>query len=104
MLRIVPCAPRYPGGPVESFTVVTTEPTAFMERYHDRQPLILRAGDCGPWLDPETKLADVVALMRPYDGEITVRVLDKMINSSKAPNVPALLEGPKPVSWGPLFS
>ena len=50
------------------------------------------------------KLADVVALMRPYDGEITVRVLDKMINSSKAPNVPALLEGPKPVSWGPLFS
>lgn len=49
----------------EGFTVMTTTPTPMMAELHSRWPVILRPEDRGLWLDPSTKRADLLALMRP---------------------------------------
>ena len=42
-------------GEVETFTILTTEPTAFLSSLHDRMPLVLRPEELQLWLegDPE---------------------------------------------------
>lgn len=38
------------GEPVESFTVLTTEPNELMAPIHNRMPVIVRPSDVGGWL------------------------------------------------------
>ena len=38
--------------PIESFTILTTEPNALLRPLHDRMPVILDPGDFDLWLDP----------------------------------------------------
>lgn len=57
--------------PLETFTVLTTEPNEVMRAVHDRMPVILARADFARWLDPETRDAAAVAdLLRacPADG------------------------------------
>lgn len=94
-------APRYVEGPVESFTIMTTEPSAWAAKFHDRMPCIVEGEAARRWLDERTSTRDALALLAPYPGALTVRDLDRAINRSSAPNDPGLL---RPLDRpGPLF-
>lgn len=45
--------PGFGDGPVESFTILTTEPNKAMAEIHNRMPVILAPEDYGLWLAPE---------------------------------------------------
>jgi putative SOS response-associated peptidase YedK len=52
----------------QTCSVITTAANVFMEPLHDRMPVILDAASYSTWLDPATKPADALSLLRPYDG------------------------------------
>lgn len=57
-------------GPIESFTIITTEANELMRTLHDRMPVILHEADYAAWLDPQN--ADTAALeqlLKPYPAE-----------------------------------
>ncbi len=55
------------GEPVETYTIITTEPNELMAKLHNRMPAILHPGDEAEWLDPDiTDPAQVERLLVPY--------------------------------------
>ena len=63
--------PRDGRDPIESFTILTTEPNTVVARLHDRMPVILQPGDYEAWLDPS--LDDAVAIqafLRPAPDDL----------------------------------
>ncbi|WP_254535653.1 SOS response-associated peptidase [Halomarina litorea] len=71
------------GGPdreteaIETFTIVTREPTPFMAQYHHRQALVLAPEDEAAWLDG----ADVEAVGMPTDEEFRAYPVSKAVNN-----------------------
>jgi putative SOS response-associated peptidase YedK len=57
------------GPPLESFTVITTDPNEVTEPLHDRMPVILEPRDYDRWLDPADPEQPPVDLLRPYPAE-----------------------------------
>ena len=58
------------GEPVESCTIITTEPNEFMRPIHNRMPVILTVKDYEVWLDPAVQQTDTIqALLKPYPVE-----------------------------------
>jgi putative SOS response-associated peptidase YedK len=60
-----------PGGePVESCTIVTTEPNELMAAIHDRMPVILPAAAHALWLDPAVRESErLQELLQPFDPD-----------------------------------
>ena len=58
---------RGPKGPVETCTIVTTEPNAVTAPIHNRMPVILDPADYDRWLDPSQPEAE--ALLRPCSDD-----------------------------------
>ncbi|OHB81514.1 MAG: hypothetical protein A2V98_01305 [Planctomycetes bacterium RBG_16_64_12] len=57
-------------GPLESCTLLTTEPNELLEPIHNRMPVILAADDYRQWLDPTIQKPEAVAmLLRPLPAE-----------------------------------
>lgn len=73
----------------ETYTIVTTAPSAFAAQFHDRMPLVLEPKDVDTWLRdlPE----EAAGLMRPAKDVLQERPLGKAINNVKN-NAPELLE------------
>jgi putative SOS response-associated peptidase YedK len=57
------------GPPLESFTIVTTDPNEVTEKIHDRMPVILDPRDYDRWLDPGNPERPPTDLLRPYPAE-----------------------------------
>jgi putative SOS response-associated peptidase YedK len=57
------------GEPLESFTILTTDPNALMEPIHNRMPVILEPRDYTRWLEPGDSTRPPVDLLRPYPAE-----------------------------------
>jgi putative SOS response-associated peptidase YedK len=57
------------GAPLETFSIITTDPNEVMEPVHDRMPVILAPGDYGRWLDPGDPTRPPIDLLRPYPAE-----------------------------------
>ena len=55
--------------PLETFTILTTDPNELMEPVHNRMPVILERKDYGRWLDPGDPARPPVDLLRPYPAE-----------------------------------
>ena len=56
--------------PLESCSILTTEPNALMQSIHDRMPVILPPDDYAMWLDPSFEGIDALReLQRPFDGD-----------------------------------
>lgn len=55
--------------PIETCTIITTQPNAITEPLHNRMPLIIAPSDYERWLDPATPSAEVAAVLRPYPAE-----------------------------------
>lgn len=54
-------------GPVQSCTLLTTEPNELVKPIHNRMPVILAPDDYGQWLDPTVqKPQPLVPLLRPF--------------------------------------
>ncbi len=58
-----------PEGPLESFTIITTEAAAVIAPIHDRMPVILDVTDYDQWLDPASKPEPLSALLRSFPSE-----------------------------------
>jgi putative SOS response-associated peptidase YedK len=57
------------GEPLETFTILTTDPNALMEPIHNRMPVILGPRDYSRWLDPGDPARPPVDLLRPFPAE-----------------------------------
>lgn len=58
------------GKTVNSCAIITTEANTMMREIHDRMPLILKQGDLGIWLDPDTGQSDVLEMLAPYPDDL----------------------------------
>jgi putative SOS response-associated peptidase YedK len=57
-------------GPLETCTILTTEPNALVAPLHDRMPVILPPDVYDTWLDPANEdTARLATLLRPYPAE-----------------------------------
>ena len=54
-------------------------------------PCLIEGEAAKRWLSESTSKEVARSLLLPYQGELTVRDLDRAINRSSAPNEPALL-------------
>ena len=57
------------GEALETFTIVTTDPNALMEKIHNRMPVIVPVKDYDRWLDPGDPARPPIDLLRPYPAE-----------------------------------
>jgi putative SOS response-associated peptidase YedK len=57
------------GDVLESYAIVTTDPSEWMERYHDRMGVILEPKDYQRWLEPGEPSHLPIDLLRPYPEE-----------------------------------
>ena len=80
------------GAPLETFTILTTDPNAVMEPIHNRMPVILEPQDYTRWLEPGNITRPPVDLLRPYPAEDMEAwpVSDRVGNVRN--NMPDLLE------------
>lgn len=54
------------GAPLETFTILTTDPNALVEPMHNRMPAILEPRDYERWLDTSDPTRPPIDLLRPY--------------------------------------
>ncbi len=71
--------------PIQSCTILTTEPNDLMQPLHDRMPVILPSADYSMWLDPEFESVDALqALQRPYAAdEMIATPVSTFVNSPR---------------------
>lgn len=55
--------------PLETFTILTTDPNELTERVHNRMPVILEPRDYERWMEPADPERPPVDLLRPYPAE-----------------------------------
>ncbi len=57
------------GQPLETYTIITTDPNELLESFHDRMPAILPRRDYQRWLAPADPSHLPIDLLRPYPAE-----------------------------------
>ena len=57
------------GQPMETYTIITTDPNELLEPIHKRMPVILSPQDYSRWLDPGEPSQLPIDLLRPYPAE-----------------------------------
>ena len=69
--------------PLESFTILTTEPNELVAQAHHRMPVILERGSYGAWLDTSLEDTDqLVPLLAPFNaGEMKGYPVSTFVNS-----------------------
>jgi putative SOS response-associated peptidase YedK len=80
------------GEPLETFTILTTDPNEVMEPIHNRMPVILEPRDYDRWLDPGDPARPPMDLLCPYPAELMKAwpVSDRVGNVRN--NEPSLLD------------
>ncbi len=58
------------GNPMDTFTIITTEPNELMIDIHDRMPVILDEPAGQSWLDPRIPIPDALGLLAPFDASL----------------------------------
>lgn len=64
-----PAGPTASVTPLETFTILTTDPNELMEPVHNRMPVILAPQDYDRWLEPGDAARLPFDLLRPYPAE-----------------------------------
>ncbi len=71
-----------PDGEVQSFSVIVGPAAKGIEAYHDRMPLVIDQAEYEDWLAKDTKLDDVLDIVRhPYSGPFEVTRVSRRVNS-----------------------
>lgn len=74
--------------PVETCTIITTEPNKLLSQIHDRQPVMLEPENEATWLDPETDPDIAYKLLKPLpESKMEMFRIDQRFNKTKAPEV-----------------
>ncbi len=55
---------------VDACTMLTCEPNKFMEKFHDRMPVIIHPEDVEEWLSPDTAPDQAMKLCKPWKGKL----------------------------------
>ncbi len=55
--------------PLESFTILTTEPNSLLSDIHNRMPVIVHQKDYSAWLDPNSEPSRLKQILAPYSAE-----------------------------------
>lgn len=73
------------GEPVQSCTIITTEPNELMATIHNRMPAILRPGAYDDWLNPQLHDEQVLThWLKPYPAELMqARPVSKLVNNPR---------------------
>ena len=76
-----------------TFTIITTEAEAGLDRIHDRQPLVLERQDWSTWLDPSMADQDEVARLLAFSapGRFEAYPVGTAVSSNRS-NGPQLIE------------
>lgn len=78
--------------PIESCTILTTEPNTLLSSLHDRMPVIIAPDDFEKWLNPLTASSELNQLLKPYPpGDMAVHPVSREVNKP-ANNSPELIE------------
>ena len=73
-----------PGEPaVETCTILTTSANETVRDLHDRMPVILDGDARGLWLDSTSDPASLAEIMKPYDGELQLTPVSRLVNSPR---------------------
>ncbi|MBT9130962.1 MAG: putative SOS response-associated peptidase YedK [candidate division WS2 bacterium] len=78
---------------LNTFSIITTEPTELISSIHNRMPVILSPDDESRWLDcTQTDTADLLSLLKPYKAEeMDFYQVSLMVNNPRY-NSPDLIE------------
>ena len=81
------------GQPLETCTIITTEPNDLLAPIHNRMPVILTPTVYDQWLDPTFQQSESLkVLLRPYPSdELTVYPVSTLVNNPRH-DVPQCLE------------
>lgn len=73
------------GEPIESCTIITTQPNALVQSIHNRMPVILSPQDYETWLDPAFQHLDTLnSLLRPFPAEhMTAFPVSTLVNNPR---------------------
>jgi putative SOS response-associated peptidase YedK len=78
--------------PLETFTVITTDPNEVIEPLHNRMPVILQPKDYDRWLQPGDPALPPVDLLRPFPAEqMTAWKVDRKVGNVRT-DVPDCIE------------
>lgn len=92
------------GEPLETCTIITTEPNALVRPMHDRMPVILRPDDHDLWLDRSVESPNVLLpLLRPFPAEeMAAYAVDTIVNSAlnETPSCVSPAESDPPAATG----
>jgi len=71
--------------PLETCTIITTEPNELMQSIHNRMPVILAPTSYDQWLDPAFQhIEPLKALLRPYlREELTAYPVSTLVNNPR---------------------
>jgi putative SOS response-associated peptidase YedK len=70
--------------PLETLTVITTDPNELVEPLHNRMPVILRPKDYDRWLRPGDPERPPVDLLRPFPADqMTAWKVDRKVGDVK---------------------
>lgn len=70
--------------PIESCTLVTTDPNELLSHYHNRMPAIVRPEDYEIWLDPEAPPNVLIGILQPLpDGLLEARAVTRRLNNPR---------------------
>jgi putative SOS response-associated peptidase YedK len=70
--------------PLETFTVITTDPNELLEPLHNRMPVIIQPKDYDRWLTPGDPQCPPVDLLRPFPADrMTAWKVDRKVGNVK---------------------
>ncbi len=72
---------RWPdGGPLVTFTVLTTDAAPWIHFVHDRMPVMLEAEQRERWLDPDADARELKGLLRPRAEAMVLQPVSPVVN------------------------
>lgn len=81
------------GHPLETCTIITTEPNDLMAPIHNRMPVILSPASYDQWLDPTFQQTEPLqALLRPYPSEALMAYSVSSLVNNPRHDAPQCLE------------
>lgn len=73
--------------PLQTCTILTTEPNSLLAPIHNRMPVILPTSQFDRWLDPQANSADLQDLLKPYPpGELKIFPVSRQVNKPSNDN------------------
>jgi putative SOS response-associated peptidase YedK len=93
------------GEPLETFTILTTDPNELAEPVHDRMPVILEPQDYARWMEPGDPKQPPIDLLRPLPAEkMRSWPVDERVGNVRNDDPDLLKEcGPQDAAQGSLF-